>query len=651
MGIKNLDDALLAALQSETVNRKRFVFVEPHEVYSTHLKVSSFDAANPQSRIAAPVNRDFVVAPFGPKWDEFVTEAQNLGLEIVLMPGTQERIDSMIALANEVPTIEINSTMPGTIKGMLPFQVAGYNMLKDERAGWLHWSTGTGKTVGAAALTKYHQVEGNFDLAIWAVKAHNKKNTARALEALVGIETIIVHGTPAKRKKLYGEIAQKMAAGEQPVIIVNYEQFRGDKDFFTALVAGHKVMMVMDEAPTKLRNRKTQTWKALAGILYSTEFKGHPMPDPKGLRPSELRAYVTSATPIENSPMDFYNVVRLISPKALGSVTQFEKEHVTWGTMRIVGRGGRIIETKQITGFRNLDEIGIKVAHLTHQVDKNDPDIAAQFPAVIQDEIIVDLSDHQKKLYRKLADRYAAVIEKFVSLQKGEYLTDADKRELQKLRAVFTVLQMIVDDPALVLDAAARYEADPETGSEVAFEFVNAVADDSQFLDDGEETRVAKLEALRELVEDNDAKVIAFSTHGAPFQARVSKWLDAWGIGHVVYNGSMTMNQKQDAEDRFKSDPNCKLFLSSDAGSDSINLDCANLAVHINLPWKPATFEQRENRQHRITSKFEHVRAVTLMTETLPEEHKAEILEMKRSYQVAVKESAGGVSAALREMD
>ena len=358
-----------------------------------------------------------------------------------------------------------------------------------------------------------------------------------------------------------------MAAGEQPVIIVNYEQFRGDKKFFQALVTGHKVMLVLDEAPTKIRNRKTQVWKALCEILYTSgmekDGKWIVYPDPKALRPADMIAYVTSATPITNSPLDFYNIIRLISPNQLGSIKKFESEHVIWGTVQLVGRGGRIITTRQIKGYKNLEQIGIKVADMTHTVDKTDPDIAAMFPKVFEDEIVVDLSDHQQKLYNKLAKRYSASIELFASMQKGYHMTEGEKRELQKLLAVFGVLQMIVDDPALVLESAEEYEAtNGESGSEVAVEFRALIGDDSQFEDNGEETRVAKNEALRELVEDNSDKVIAFSTHSTRYQARLSAWLTKWGIGHVTYNGDMSMKQKQAAEDKFKSDPNCKLFLS-----------------------------------------------------------------------------------------
>lgn len=664
MGILTLNEDLLADIKAGKAPRA--LFVEMHPRFTQHLLVNSLNEADFKARMQHAVsavrvpeaspNSDplFVVPPFGPEWDEFVAAADEQGFEIIMMPGTQDEIDALVAKLNATPEVRINSEMPNTINGFLKFQAQGFNMVKDELAGWLYWSTGTGKTVGAAGLVKYHQQLADFDLAIWCAKAHNKHNAARALAALVDIEAIVIHGTKAKREKLYREVARKMAAGERPTIIVNYEQFRGDKAFFQALVANHSILMVMDEAPTKLRNRRTQTWKSLCEVLYTSNMNGAPYPDRKALRPSELRAYVTSATPIENSPLDFFNVIRLIAPKTLGSAKQFDAQHVIWGTMNIVGRGGRIIQTKQVQGYRNLDQIGVKVAHMMHTVDKTDADIAAQFPKVWADEITVDLSDHQQKLYNKLAVRYRDSIRKFADLQKGQHLTDDDKRELQKLRAVFTVLQMIVDDPALVLDSAIEWEKGghtPGVGSEVAQELRDLVNDDSQFEDDGEETRVAKNEALRELIEANDEKVIAFATHGRPYQQRLAKWLDKWGIGYVIYNGSMSLNQKQQAEDTFKTDPNCKLFLSSDAGSDSINLEVSDLAVHINLPWKPATYEQRENRINRITSKFGTNRVVTLFTDTLPEQHKAEILDEKRQYQRKVKRSAGAISKALRDME
>jgi SNF2 family DNA or RNA helicase len=63
-----------------------------------------------------------------------------------------------------------------------------------------------------------------------------------------------------------------------------------------------------------------------------------------------------------------------------------------------------------------------------------------------------------------------------------------------------------------------------------------------------------------------------------------------------------TASQKQSAIDRFQADPNIKVFLSSDQGSDSINLDAGSSVINYDFPWKYSTLIQRVNRVNRITS-------------------------------------------------
>ena len=107
-------------------------------------------------------------------------------------------------------------------------------------------------------------------------------------------------------------------------------------------------------------------------------------------RPNELRQVMLSATPIENSPEDFFNCVRLLDPGVFGTVKEFHSKFVAafsrWG--------GR-----QPARWKNLDLMGAKAAHITHQVDKNDKDIAVQFPNVINEIVYVDMEDGHKKIY------------------------------------------------------------------------------------------------------------------------------------------------------------------------------------------------------------------------------------------------------------
>ena len=50
---------------------------------------------------------------------------------------------------------------------------------------------------------------------------------------------------------------------------------------------------------------------------------------------------------------------------------------------------------------------------------------------------------------------------------------------------------------------------------------------------------------------------------------------------------------------RFKEDPACRLFLSTDSGSLGLNLQVASAVVNLDLPWNPARLEQRIARAWR----------------------------------------------------
>lgn len=73
-------------------------------------------------------------------------------------------------------------------------------------------------------------------------------------------------------------------------------------------------------------------------------------------------------------------------------------------------------------------------------------------------------------------------------------------------------------------------------------------------------------------------------------------------IDYVRFDGSMSVKARSAAVDRFKSEPLCKVFFSSDAGG--IGLDGLQLAsskmMHVELPWNSGKLAQRNGRLHRL---------------------------------------------------
>ncbi len=59
-------------------------------------------------------------------------------------------------------------------------------------------------------------------------------------------------------------------------------------------------------------------------------------------------------------------------------------------------------------------------------------------------------------------------------------------------------------------------------------------------------------------------------------------------------------NKRGELIARFKTDPNKKIFLSTDAGGQGLNLQEASVVINVDLPWNPAVLEQRIGRVYRL---------------------------------------------------
>lgn len=68
----------------------------------------------------------------------------------------------------------------------------------------------------------------------------------------------------------------------------------------------------------------------------------------------------------------------------------------------------------------------------------------------------------------------------------------------------------------------------------------------------------------------------------------------------VIIRGGMGREQRRNAEEAFRSDPDVAVLLATDAAGEGINLQRGHLMVNYDLPWNPNRLEQRFGRIHRI---------------------------------------------------
>ena len=121
-----------------------------------------------------------------------------------------------------------------------------------------------------------------------------------------------------------------------------------------------------------------------------------------------------------------------------------------------------------------------------------------------------------------------------------------------------------------------------------------------------EDTKYERLkDALHEIWrEDRDAgrsprKVVLFAFF-KPTLAYLNERLGNDRIQSRLINGDVPIPQREARIDEFASDPDIRLLLSSEVGSEGLDLQFASVVVNYDLPWNPMVVEQRIGRIDRI---------------------------------------------------
>ena len=116
------------------------------------------------------------------------------------------------------------------------------------------------------------------------------------------------------------------------------------------------------------------------------------------------------------------------------------------------------------------------------------------------------------------------------------------------------------------------------------------------------ECRDAKQEALLDLLEkiqrhEPGAKIILFTEFVATQEA-IQQLMEYNGITTTLINGSMSLEERNASLQQFRTDK--QMLISTDAGGEGLNLQCAHIVINYDLPWNPMKIEQRIGRADRI---------------------------------------------------
>ncbi|KAG6404812.1 hypothetical protein SASPL_132388 [Salvia splendens] len=145
------------------------------------------------------------------------------------------------------------------------------------------------------------------------------------------------------------------------------------------------------------------------------------------------------------------------------------------------------------------------------------------------------------------------------------------------------------------------------------------------------EYNLPQKEEIRIMVErDGSAKAIVFSQF-LPFLDLIHYALQNSGVNCAHLDGSMAMEARDTAIQKFTEDPSCRVILMSlKAGGVALNLTAASHVFMMDPCWNPSIERQAQDRIHRI-GQYKPIRIVKFIIENTIEERVLKLQEQKES--------------------
>jgi superfamily II DNA or RNA helicase len=304
-------------------------------------------------------------------------------------------------------------------------------------------------------------------------------------------------------------------------------------------------------------------------------------------------AFVLTGTPLENRIDELYSIVQYLDPELVGPLFRFNREFYA-----LDDRGRPV-------NYKNLAELRARVA--TVMLRRRKADVEGELPGRTVTNYFVAMADEQRQRY----DEYSAKAARLLQVARKRPLRP---EEFERLQRYLACMRMICDTPA-ILDPTCRVSPKLEELERV----------------------------LGDLLEEPRAKIIVFS-EWERMLAMVRQLADEMRIEAAWHTGSVPQQRRRAEIVRFKNDPACRLFLSTDSGSVGLNLQVANAVVNVDLPWNPARLEQRIARAWRKHQQ-RMVTVVNLVCEDSIEHGMVHLLAAKQALADGVLDGQGDLAA------
>ena len=303
-------------------------------------------------------------------------------------------------------------------------------------------------------------------------------------------------------------------------------------------------------------------------------------------------AFVLTGTPIENRIDELFSLMAFLDPALLGPLFRFNREYY-----ELDDRGRPV-------AYRNLQKLHDRIK--PYMLRRRKAEVETELPERTDRNFFVKLSNEQQGEY----EGHEGVVARLAFIAKRRPLT---QQESDKLLRHLGMMRMVCD---------TNYILNPEQRAC---------------------PKLAELEKILEECRDNrDVKVIVFSEWERMLEL-VKGLCRTLKLGFAWHTGSVPQKRRRAEINTFKSDPACRIFLSTDSGAAGLNLQNASVVINCDLPWNPAKLEQRIARAWR-KHQTRPVTVINLVSENTIEHRMLETLSNKQALADGVLDLRGDLN-------
>ncbi len=403
------------------------------------------------------------------------------------------------------------------------------------------------------------------------------------------------------REEMESKFGVSFATSQDPLLSEDPEQFWQQPRIIASLAAarlprhGERLqdrqfdLVIVDEAH-HLKNRRTRNWRLVDGL-------------------KKRFLLLLSATPVQNSLVELYNLLTLLKPGIFHTEKEFRHAYLTPGNARVPANRERLHHLMRDVMIRNTRSL-----------------VDVRLPPRHAATVRLDPGSDEEACYRDLARSVRAV---------HEASDGQDRLALQHL------LLAAGSSPHAAAAALERWAVrERQNGGEREFDWTGL---HRRYRD------IAcgvKGEALLELVRKNPGqKVMVFAQ-----RRHTLDWLGSLlheeGIRFARFEGSLSGPEKDASIERFRE--HVPVLLCSETGGEGRNVQFCNTLINVDLPWNPMQLEQRIGRIHRIGQQREVFVFNLVVRGTLEEEVLRLLDEKIHMFELVVGE-IGEILGALDE--